>query len=56
MERVLVQPRVLGQRSLVMKNKFGGRCLHCGEWVEPLAGRFRRVAGVLKLFHRGCKQ
>ena len=38
-----------------MKNKFGGRCLHCGEWVEPLAGRFRRVAGVLKLLHRDCR-
>jgi len=23
-----------------MKNKFGGRCLHCGEWVEPLAGKY----------------
>lgn len=28
-----------------MRNRYGGKCYRCGEWVEPGAGFFEKVPG-----------
>lgn len=33
------------------RNAYGGNCLHCGLWVEPGTGHFRRVRGGWKVHH-----
>lgn len=48
--RVALAVQLTGYSDKAIRRK-----MEDGVWVEPLAGRFRRVAEVLKLFHRGCK-
>lgn len=37
-----------------MRNKFGGTCYQCGQWVEAGAGHFQRYKGGWRVHHAKC--
>lgn len=38
-----------------MRNKFGGPCYRCGEWVPPQKGHFERIPGTgWRVQHATC--
>ena len=37
-----------------MRNKHGGSCYHCGQWVQPGAGYFERHNGKFRVQHIEC--
>ena len=40
-----------------MRNKYGGRCYYCGEYVQPGDGFFEKIKGTKnswRVIHAGC--
>lgn len=37
-----------------MRNKYGGTCYQCGQWVEAGAGHFQRYKGGWRVHHAKC--
>jgi len=37
-----------------MRNRFGGKCYRCGEWVAPGDGHFERLQGKFRVQHASC--
>ena len=37
-----------------MRNRFGGKCYRCGEWVAPGDGHFERFRASFRVQHALC--
>lgn len=38
----------------MMRNRYGGNCYRCGDWVEPGSGHFERRGLKWLVQHAGC--